>query len=426
MEVKKGYKKTEIGIIPSDWNLITYGKAFDFLSTATYSRDQLSDKGEVGYVHYGDIHTKWNHFLDFNTGTMPSIEGNQVKNFSLIKNGDLIMADASEDYSGLGKCVEVKNIGRKKVISGLHTFLLRDKANAFVSGFKAYIHSCTLVKNQFDKLATGMKVYSVSKNNLRSIYIPLPPEREQSAIASALGDIDALLISLKKLISKKRRIKETTSRSLMRGKKRLPGYNGKWNEVDFSKVCWFQEGPGLRQWQFKKEGIKVINVTNLENGYLNLERTDRYISWDEFNKMYKHFEINDKDILVASSGNTYCKTAVVRSRNLPLVMNTSVIRFKPLKGMDYGFLFEFLKSNLFKDQIDLLITGGAQPNFGPVHLKMIKIKLPPLLDEQIEIAKILKDFDYEIEQLEQKLSKYKVMKQGMIQELLTGKRRLYE
>ncbi|MBK9525252.1 MAG: restriction endonuclease subunit S [Bacteroidetes bacterium] len=109
--------------------------------------------------------------------------------------------------------------------------------------------------------------------------------------------------------------------------------------------------------------MKVINVTNLENGILKLERI-RYISIEEYNKMYKHFTIEEKDIVVASSGNSYGKVAVVQKRDLPLVMNTSVIRFKALPLIDYNYLLIFLKSNLFKDQIDLLITGGAQPNFG--------------------------------------------------------------
>ena len=68
-----------------------------------------------------------------------------------------------------------------------------------------------------------------------------------------------------------------------------------WEMLPFKDVCWFQEGPGLRNWQFTTRGIKVINVTNLENGYLNLDRTDRHISIEEFHKMYEHFEIDEND-----------------------------------------------------------------------------------------------------------------------------------
>jgi len=197
-----------------------------------------------------------------------------------------------------------------------------------------------------------------------------------------------------------------------------------WEVKPFKDLCWFQEGPGLRNWQFTTRGIKVINVTNLENGVLNLDRTDRHISLEEFHKMYEHFEIDENDIVVASSGNSYGKVAVVRKKDLPLLMNTSVIRFKPLKELDYNFLLTYLKSNQFKNQIDLLITGGAQPNFGPVHLNKISINLPPTKEEQTRIATVLLDMDNEMLALETKLEKYKKVKLGMMQNLLTGKIRL--
>ena len=197
-----------------------------------------------------------------------------------------------------------------------------------------------------------------------------------------------------------------------------------WHAEELSKMCWFQEGPGLRNWQFTNSGMKVINVTNLENGYLNLERTSRYISTEEFQRMYQHFEVDDKDIVVASSGNSYAKVAVVRKQDLPLVMNTSVIRFKPLKNLDYGFLLTFLKSDYFKKQIDLLITGGAQPNFGPAHLRKIKLVIPSDKLEQTAIATALGDVDTLIASLDQLIAKKRDIKQATMQQLLTGKTRL--
>jgi type I restriction enzyme S subunit len=196
-----------------------------------------------------------------------------------------------------------------------------------------------------------------------------------------------------------------------------------WDSCLLTDICWFQEGPGLRNWQFKSSGMKVINVTNLEFGVLNLDRTDRHISLDEFKRMYQHFAIDSSDIVMASSGNSYSKTAIVREQDLPLVMNTSVIRFKPIKDNDYSFLWSFLTSWIFKDQIDLMITGGAQPNFGPFHLKKVLVPRPPL-PEQRAIATALSDVDTLIASLDKLIAKKRDMKQAAMQELLTGKRRL--
>ncbi len=196
-----------------------------------------------------------------------------------------------------------------------------------------------------------------------------------------------------------------------------------WEEKKLPDVCWFQEGPGLRQWQFTTRGMKVINVTNLERGVLNLDSTDRYISLSEFGSMYQHFAIDVDDIVMASSGNSYSKTAVVREHDLPLMMNTSVIRFKPRSTIDHHFLWVILNSWIFKNQIDLMITGGAQPNFGPYHLKRTYVPLPPL-PEQRAIAAALSDVDALLAKLDQLIAKKRDIKQAAMQQLLTGKKRL--
>ncbi len=418
--VESKFKNTDIGQIPEDWDLVYWNDIFDFKSTASYSRAEIKPNGDIGYIHYGDIHTKIKATLDINKFVSGYISNKQLKTYTSIKKGDLIMADASEDLSGIGKSFEVIEPPKNNVISGLHTFLIREKNNGFLAnGFKGYFHFNPLIKKQYNSLATGLKVYSLSKGSFQHIQIPLPSLAEQNEIAKVLNDTDTWIYSLENLIAKKRQIKQGTLRILF-----TPNEN--WEEFDFNKKVWFQEGPGLRDWQFTKSGIKVINVTNLENGYLNLSRTSRHISLKEFEKMYKHFLIDDKDIVVASSGNSYGKVSVVRKNDLPLLMNTSVIRFKVLNGLDYLFLLTFLKSKFFKDQIDLLITGGAQPNFGPVHLNKIKIWIPKDVEEQNRIATILYDMDAEIENLEIKLAKSKQLKQGMIQQLLTGKIRLKE
>ena len=198
-----------------------------------------------------------------------------------------------------------------------------------------------------------------------------------------------------------------------------------WGACPLPEIVWFQEGPGLRKWQFRSDGLKVINVTNLqENGYLDLSKTERHIAWEEFERTYKHFLIDDGDIVMASSGNSYCKTAVVRRSDQPLLMNTSVIRFKAKDRVDRFFILIYLKSKYFKDQIDLMITGGAQPNFGPAHLVKVLIPLPPTLAEQNAIAEALSDTDSLIESMEQLLTKKRQIKKGAMQELLTGKTRL--
>ncbi len=169
------------------------------------------------------------------------------------------------------------------------------------------------------------------------------------------------------------------------------------SKVSLDEVFWFQEGPGVRNWQFQKEGIKLLNVANIEkNGQLNLGKTDRYLAPDEANGKYAHFLLDEGDLVIASSGISFDTDGMLRTRgafvereHLPLCLNTSTIRFKPKDGRsDLKFLRHWLDGSEFRGQITKLVTGSAQQNFGPTHLKALRISVPPL-EEQRRIAAIL-------------------------------------
>jgi type I restriction enzyme S subunit len=204
-----------------EWETKTYGDVFQFLNTANYSRDALINNGEIRYIHYGDIHTKFDGYLDIINSNLPCIRKEQIKSYAQVKNGDVIMADASEDYSGIGKSVEVINDCDIKAIAGLHTFLLRDTEQVFVDGYRAYISAIESVKKQFDFLATGMKVFGVSKNNLKKVVIPVPPKDEQKVIVNVIGNIANEISSYEIQLSKYRLLKQAMMQELLTGRIRL-------------------------------------------------------------------------------------------------------------------------------------------------------------------------------------------------------------
>ena len=121
------YIEEKFGKVPVGWEVKKVDVLFDFYPTASYSRSMLSDNGDCKYVHYGDIHTRFNTFLDISKESLPYINKDMVKNFMYLENGDIIISDTSEDYEGVGKLVEIVNLGDSKVISGLHTLLLRSR-----------------------------------------------------------------------------------------------------------------------------------------------------------------------------------------------------------------------------------------------------------------------------------------------------------
>jgi type I restriction enzyme, S subunit len=420
MELRQGYKLTEVGEIPEEWEVLRIGELLEF-------KNGLNKASEFfGYgtpiINYMDVFQNRGILKSFINGKV--FVGDQEKKTFAARKGDVFFTRTSETQQEIGISAVLLEDINDCVFSG---FLLRGrpKNNLVYTEFYQFSFSTSVVRNQIISSSTYTTRALTNGRYLSKVWIPLPTIPEQTAIATALSDMDALVAQTEKLIEKKKAIKQGMMQKLLSPYDIEGKLKEGWKTKPLSEMSWFQEGPGLRNWQFTNQGIKVINVTNLENGILNLERTDRYISLKEFHRMYRHFEIDENDIVVASSGNSYGKIAVVRKQDLPLLMNTSVIRFKPLKDLDYGFLLVFLMSNYFKNQVDQLITGGAQPNFGPAHLNKVQINLPDSIKEQKHISAILSAKANEIQAIENKLDKYRMIKQSMMQSLLTGKIRIY-
>ncbi len=190
-----------------------------------------------------------------------------------------------------------------------------------------------------------------------------------------------------------------------------------WNWYNFPDVVFFQEGPGIRKWQFRDEGVKLLNVQNIVGDYLNIDNSDKFIDSIEFNEKYKHFQIELGDLIFASSGGSWGKSAWFKGHNLKVMLNTSVIR---LKFYDLSWASEYLKifisSQFFKEQMNHQLVG-MQPNFGSSHLSKIYIPIPPL-EEQQAIVTIVEDLFKEVDALAQQATERIALKRSYAQAAL--------
>ena len=415
--LRAGYKLTEVGVIPEDWSSIQFG------SLASIERGKFSARprndprlygGDIPFIQTGDV-TRSNGSITTFTQTL---NGDGLKVSRLFSKGTLFFTIAAN----------IGDVGIAQFEAACPDSLVAISPNPSID--KCWLlYELSRRKTDFENLASPGVQLNINLEKLRPYLLPVPTLPEQRAIAAALSDIDTLLAKLDELIAKKRNIKQATMQQLLTGQTRLPGFSGEWTSLKLLTVCWFQEGPGVRTHQFKKSGVKLLNGTNIAKGKVLLETTNRYISQDEADGAYKHFLVDEGDILLATSGITIDrldeKVAVANMENLPLCMNTSTVRFKVINvNLTANFLYVFLRSNEFKKQIGQQATGSAQINFGPSHLEKIEISLPPTLQEQSLIAKILTDLDAELEALETRRDKTQALKQGMMQELLTGRIRL--
>lgn len=406
--LKKGMKQTEIGWIPQDWEVVDFLSVLKFLSTATYSRADLKQTGNIGYIHYGDIHTKFNFHLDINNFVSGYIQKDQLMNYSIIEEGDLIIADASEDYEGVGKGIEVISKPLYPVIAGLHTYLIREnKFGTFAKGFKGYFQSNPLIKKQYDALATGLKVYSLSKSIFNHIQIPLPPLAEQEAIATALSDCDGWIDSLEKVIAKKRLIKQGTMQELLTPPSTSSGT--------------VTNGELVEPWEVKKLGevIEKCTTGKLDANAMVENGDYRFYTCAKNYYFINDYAFDDEALLISGNGANVGYIHYFKGKFNAYQRTYVLTGFR----INAFFLKVVLDKNL-KDRISIEVSAGNTPYIKMDTITEMAINYPKSLSEQTRIAEILSDMDNEIEVLEQQLEKARQMKQGMMQELLTGRVRL--
>lgn len=205
-----------------EWETKTFEEIFTFLPTAINARSDLTDSGDTYYIHYGDIHTRFHSHLNLRFDQPPKIERTMCRNAALIRNGDWVMADASEDFAGVGKTIEVSGLSdNSPMVAGLHTFLLREKTPTFSAGFKGHLGNLESLHQQYLRVATGMKVYGVSKAALKNLVLPVPTLKEQTAITTILSDMDSELTTLETRREKARQLKQGMMQELLTGRIRL-------------------------------------------------------------------------------------------------------------------------------------------------------------------------------------------------------------
>lgn len=211
--------KTRLPGFEEEWQVYSFGTLFTFLKNGSNSRSDLSSEGEVSYVHYGDIHACASPRMS--AVTLPKIAASKVSGLPRLRNGDLIFADASEDYAGVGKSVEMVDCDDREVVAGLHTILARGDDNLLADGFKGYLQMLPDVKAALVRIANGISVYGISKTGIRPIQISLPSKDEQSAIASVLIDMDAEINEVAAKRAKAESIKDGMMQQLLTGRIRL-------------------------------------------------------------------------------------------------------------------------------------------------------------------------------------------------------------
>lgn len=432
--VKPGYKQTEIGVLPEAWDTITFEDCFAILPNNTLSRAELNyNGGEVQNIHYGDILVKFPAVLDCSAEVLPYINAENVVKASkgFLHDGDVIMADTAEDVI-VGKSIEVIGIGEKKVVSGLHTIPCRPKdAEMFAPKWLGYFINHSTYHDQLIPYITGIKVSSVSKSAISCTIIVVPQKEEQAEIAAALSDIDALIANLEKLIAKKKAIKQGAMQELLTGNRRLPRFDGEWNTYRFGDIFVILPNNAFTRAEMSDSGI----VKNIHYGDI-LTKYHEYISAEsdeipyitsnvDLSRFSDKCFVKDGDIIIADTAEdeTVGKALEIIGVRGLMLSGQHTMLCRPQIPFAERFLGYYLNAACYHEQLIPYITGTKVSSVSKTNIVQTHLRVPEL-QEQTAIADILTDMDIEITKLEEKHAKYRLLKQGMMSELLTGRIRL--
>ena len=261
----------------------------------------------------------------------------------------------------------------------------------------------------------------INLKDLNETIIKYPSNKEEDKIASYLNLIDKKIELLEKKLQLYADFKKYLMQQIFTQKLRFD-FKDKWSTSRLNEIVFFQEGPGVRNYQYTKEGVKLLNVGNFVKNILKLDNTNRYISEDEAYGKYNHFLVDEGDLLIACSGikAEYFdeKIAFAEKKHLPLCMNTSTMRFKSLDEdiIHLNYLKCYFQTEFFKKQVFSVMTGSAQFNFGPTHLKYFKIPIPSI-EEQKKIYELFNSIDNKISIIIQELDKVNEFKKGLLQQM---------
>lgn len=413
MEVKAGYKQTEVGVIPKDWKDPTLGSLVvlmtnGFVGTAT--THYASNEDGILYVQGYNIEE---NAFNFHGIKFVSEDFHRAHMKSCLQEGDLLTVQTGE--VGLTSIVPESLAG-----SNCHALIISRFDQKRVSpAFISYYLNSKSGRSRLKLIEIGTTMKHLNVGDMLRFAIPLPPTKaEQEAIAEALSDADALIESLEQLIAKKRQIKQGAMQELLTGKKRLPGFEGEWEVKQLGEIGESLIGLTYKPSDVKSNGVLVLRSSNIFEGALRFE-----------DNVFVEMEIPDR-IMVRNGDILIC----VRNGSRDLIGKCAKIDAKAL-GMTFGafmaifrttfhdFVYHQFQSDLIKRQIHEHL-GATINQITNKSLNSFQIPFPIDKAEQTAIAAILNDMDEEIEALEAKLTKARQIKQGMMQELLTGRIRL--
>lgn len=422
MELKPGYKRTEVGVIPEEWGVTPLGEVAQFRTGPFGSALHKSDYTTEGIPVVNPM-----HIIDGDLRPSPQMSvteeaAQQLSEFRL-KVGEVVLGRRGE----MGRCALVQR-HHEGWLCGTGSMIVRP-GSSIDSGFLSRILSSPLVVASIEEASVGSTMINLNQGTLRGLLVQLPPVSEQRTIATALSDVDALLTQLDRLIAKKRDIKQAAMQQLLTGKTRLPGFDGEWEtktlfDLAERKKELFDDGDWIESEHITTEGIRLVQTGNIGVGCFIEKQVRKFIYEKSFTTL-RCKELQTGDLLVcrlAEPAGRACVLPDIGEERIVTSVDVTIFR-PPISMANRLYLANVFSTPEWFRAVSDRSGGTTHKRISRGALGRISIKLPPL-PEQTAIATILSDMDAELTALETRRDKTRALKQGVMQELLTGRTRL--
>lgn len=397
-DVGSGYKQTELGLIPEDWDVLYIEDLLRISTGGKNTQDRVDDGQYPFFVRSQKIES--------------------INTFSYDEEAVLTAGDGV----GTGKVFHyiVGKYDAHQRVYRITGFSEKIDGKYFFKIFSSRFY------DRIMQMTAKSSVDSVRREMISRMLIPVPTVKEQEAIAEALSDADALIESLEQLIAKKRQIKQGAMQDLLTGKKRLAGYKKPWKEQCLGDVAILKARigwQGLTTKEYLNTGnFYLVTGTEFSRGKIDWEKCF-YVDEARYNQD-KYIQVKEQDVLVTKDG-TIGKVAFIKNVPKPATLNSGVFVIRPKNGdFEPEFFYYLLMSSVFDKFLSQLSAGSTINHLYQKDFVTFKYSLPQEVSEQKMIAGTLRSMDDEISSLEIKLGKARQIKQGMMQDLLTGRVRL--
>ena len=415
MAVKPGYKQTEVGVIPEEWEIVAAGEIGRFRGGNGFPlTHQGETNGAYPFFKVSDMNNDGNETVMTAANHRISEGTRKQLGATPFPAGSIVLAKV-----GAAIFLERKKIlGQPSCIDNNMTAFMLDSSRADVR----FVHTL-LLTTKLGSLVSTTALPSLNGKQLSEIRLLIPPLPEQRAIATALSEVDALLGALDRLIAKKRDLKQAAMQQLLTGQTRLPGFHGEWEVKTLGEIL-TRLANGAVYKASNSSGLPITRIETIADGTIDYSRTGAV----EVTAELESYKMLSGDILFShiNSLDHIGKVAQFQGkRELYHGMNLLLLRTGKLADRRFIY-FWFTSVPARKIARNMARQAVSQASINTTELKKLEILLPPL-SEQTAIAGVLSEMDAELAVLAvlaQRQAKTRALKQGMMQELLTGRTRL--